>query len=117
PEGAIARLGTTRFRQGVQAIHCLLPSPDGKRLVSTGYYGDRMVCVWEVPSGRLLRSFPGNYPRTNIALSPDGKTLATVKDEGKGFVNELFDVAIQLWEVSSGKEMHRLKGEQRSIRA
>src|SRR5262245_12210038 len=48
PEGAVARLGTVRFRHG-NFIHDLAYSPDGKLLVSTSTDALR---VWEVASGK-----------------------------------------------------------------
>jgi RNA polymerase sigma factor (sigma-70 family) len=48
PPGAVARLGTARFRPGGHA-HWLHFTPDGKRLVSLDDYG---VTVWDAASGR-----------------------------------------------------------------
>ncbi len=54
--------------------------PDGKTLVALGMYG--RVQLWSVPSGQKIRSFsPGSGTSAcrylNLAVSPDGRTLAT----------------------------------------
>src|SRR5947209_18656862 len=56
PAGAVARLGTVRFRHP-DWIRSLAMSPDGKTLASGG---DRNVRVWEMPTGRPLKKF-ANY--------------------------------------------------------
>ena len=67
PRGAIARLGTTRFRHGGMPSHALF-TPDGRMLITTG----REARVWDVATGRLLRSFDAVW---EMVLSPDGRTL------------------------------------------
>jgi WD40 repeat protein len=68
-------------------------------LISSSYYGDRKVYVWDLATGKLLRQFPGNYHWKRIALSRDGKTLAV----GQGD-------AVVLWDPATGKEVRRLQG-------
>src|SRR5262249_35420875 len=81
PEGAIARLGTLRFRQGGGYVNRLLLTPDGKTLVSKSYYGEGSVAVWDFPSGKLLHRLPGHYDENRaVAVSPDGKMVATGQD-------------------------------------
>jgi RNA polymerase sigma factor (sigma-70 family) len=99
PEGAVRRIGTLRFRQGGGQVNRLLLSRDGKTLVSTSFYGDRSVCVWEFPSGKLRHQFAGHYEENRaVALTPDGKTLAV----GRAAVIHFYDLA-------SGKETRQLK--------
>jgi len=70
------------------AVYGLAFSPDGKMLASAG---DGGVKLWEVSSGRQVRTLDTD-PVENMALSPDGKLLAT---------------GWKLWEVASGRELHR----------
>jgi RNA polymerase sigma factor (sigma-70 family) len=98
PDGALARLGTVRFRQGGGYVNALLLTPDGKTLISNSYYGERSVCAWELSTGKLLHHFPGHYEEIRaVALSPDGKTLATGHD-----------TLIRFWDLASGRETGRL---------
>jgi len=74
-------------------------SKDGKTLVSVHY--DR-IRIWDVKSGKLRRTIRDYFNsfgvRTHgVALSPDGKTLAA---RGPG-------VAVLLWDVTTGKRLHR----------
>jgi WD40 repeat protein len=89
PEGAVARLGTVRFRM---LGSCLAFSFDGKFVVTGNY--DRTASMWDL-EGREVRRFQGkNLGQVwRVALSPDGNTLAT------------FDVdnGVMLWETRTGK--------------
>jgi RNA polymerase sigma factor (sigma-70 family) len=83
PKEAIARLGTTRLRQGDGAFF-LRFTPDGKRLVSQGNNG---VCVWDATTAKELRFIPWEAERlieANISLSADGKRLAMPAKSGIG---------------------------------
>src|SRR5262245_44247001 len=91
PAGAVARLGSTRFRHpgGINAMVLL---PDGKAVLTAG--GDGTVRVWDAATGKALRRF-GAFRSTvqSIALSPDGKRLAVGSVRGAVF------------EVATGKEL------------
>ena len=69
-------------------------SPDGRSLASVGgsWSGDRSVKIWEVASGRELRTLTRNGGW--IAMSPDG-ALASQSD----------DDTIRFWELRSGREL------------
>lgn len=77
PEGAIARLGTMRFRPC--AGECLAFSVNSKSLLTCG--ADKVIRTWDADSGRLLRErrlpLATFWPVT--ALSPDGR-LAVISD-------------------------------------
>ncbi|NJM19590.1 MAG: hypothetical protein HC907_13220 [Richelia sp. SM1_7_0] len=102
-------------------IESLTISSDGSTLVSTAW--DNTIKLWDVNTGKLLRtfgeprkksesskSFPKNFPsgifsiiysrsqNNKIAISPDGNTLVT---GGNG---------IQIWDVKTGKEIHKIQG-------
>jgi WD40 repeat protein len=99
PAEAVRRIGSIHFRQG-GTVRTLIACPDGKTLVSGSYFEPRTVCVWELATGRLLRSFPTSLDARTAAVSPSGAILATVDGE-----------EIRLWELASGRELHRLKGQ------
>ena len=59
------------------------------------------VKLWEVSSGRLVRSFEGHKSFVHsIAFSPDGKTIASGS----------YDHTLKLWDVGSGRNSRPLKG-------
>ncbi|HZU34464.1 MAG TPA: protein kinase, partial [Gemmataceae bacterium] len=66
--------------RGYGAFSGVTFSPDGHRLISATTEG--AVLVWELPSGKLSASTqPSGHRISALALSPDGKWLATT--EGK----------------------------------
>jgi len=86
PEGALARFGTIRFRQGYlnyQAVY----SPDGKTIACAA--AGRGLCLWDAATGKELRCFGEARVAFTLAFSPDGKML--VSDVGGPVA--LFDVA------------------------
>jgi WD40 repeat protein len=95
PEGAAARLGTTRFRALCGHIHF---SADGKTLV--GVDAGWRVRVWDATSGKLLHTrrlgerVHKPYWVLRTACSADGKTLLIL--EG---------ASLQMWDLPSGKRM------------
>ena len=84
PPGAIARLGTTRWRHDA-AVAFSAFLPDGKAVITVG--DDLTIRIWEFPSGKEKRRITlgvvqepaSHYPAA--ALSPDGKTLAVYNYE------------------------------------
>src|SRR5262249_23611341 len=98
PEHALARLGSTRFRHG-PAIVALALGPDGKAVISSSY--GQTLRLWDVATGKELRRFQGHERYVAaLALSPDGKTLATVEARGN---------VIRLWDVATAKAVRQLK--------
>src|SRR5262249_51417242 len=76
PEGAIARIGTVRFRHG-DDIESLVFSPKGDVLASGT--GRRSVRLWDSRTGKLLweiQYFGGREWPERIIFSPNGENLA-----------------------------------------
>lgn len=81
PKGAIARIGTIRFRHNSNNSSVRY-SPDGKILAAIGYEGIRL---WDAATGKVIQSYdrygsPQNesFPRFGFDrgfFSPDGKRL------------------------------------------
>ena len=77
-------------------------SPDGRTLASgSGGYGDNTIKLWDVASGKMLRSLEGQSNVLSLAYSPDGRTLAS------GSIGN----TIKLWDVASGKMLRSLEGQ------
>jgi RNA polymerase sigma factor (sigma-70 family) len=104
PAGALARLGTERFRHG-GPVEALSLSADGKRL-ATGA-DDGTIRFWDVQTGKLLRRWDGLGAFVmgfSVALSPDSKVLATsARTDGAGGPEQ-----VALWDTATGKELRRL---------
>jgi WD40 repeat protein len=78
-------------------------SPDGKVLASGGE--DNTVKLWDVASGKLIRSINAHIDAVNtVAFSPDGKILAS----GSGGEFGLKEASIKLWDVYNGKFLNEL---------
>src|SRR5262249_17439762 len=82
PPGAIARLGTVRFRSPTASIAY---SPDGKLIAAGG--ADNHIRLFDVSSGKIIRQLAGHQART---FNPprDNKTAfdALVGSTGQGNV-------------------------------
>ncbi|MFN2198416.1 MAG: helix-turn-helix domain-containing protein [Anaerolineales bacterium] len=80
---------------------------DGTQLASASWDGN--VIVWDLIAGKPVVTFRGKtFPAliTNVAFSPDGKTVfAAVAD----------DKLVYQWEVSTGQEVRTLSGEDKEI--
>jgi dipeptidyl aminopeptidase/acylaminoacyl peptidase len=117
PAGALARLGTVRFRVTATSIAY---SADGKLLAAGG--SDNHIHLFDAATGKEVRRLTGHLARsynpppnpkgafdllvgsvgegnvTSLAFAPDGKTLASGG----------WDDTVRLWDVAGGTELHRL---------
>jgi WD40 repeat protein len=74
-------------------------SPDGKYALSGSW--DKTLKLWEISSGRKIRSFTGHSDNiTSVAFSPDGKYA----------LSGSWDKTLKLWEISSGMELKSFTG-------
>jgi RNA polymerase sigma factor (sigma-70 family) len=95
PRGALVRMGTLRLRHK-EGCTCVIFTPDGKQLITAA--DDGMVRFWSLPGGQENLSFrAADHRVAPLALSPDGKTLATADEK-----------AVHLWEARSGRELRQI---------
>jgi RNA polymerase sigma factor (sigma-70 family) len=92
-------------------------SRDGRTLVTVDH-GDGAVRLWDVAAGKERRAFRAvrddekktSYFVRLTALSPDGRTLAVAHGRTDNTTLLFGAVVVRLWDVTTGKEKHELKG-------
>ncbi len=97
PPGAVARLGTVRFRVAGE-VQTLAFAPDGKTLAVGSYAG---LSFFDTTSGKRVRHFKctWSHPDVLLAYSLDGKRLAARVDE---LVSKRIQRVIRVWELPGG---------------
>jgi WD40 repeat protein len=120
PPGEISRAGTTMpiidvdsgkeltsITDAEYGIGTTAFAPDGKSVAAIGMKGLRSkeetytVSLWDVKTGKLLRRMNGvELTAQCLAFSPDGKYLA---------VGNTQRLAVQLFEMATGKEVRRFR--------
>ncbi len=113
PAGALARLGTTRWRHGTPVTYVAF-LPDGKAVLTVSL--DDIVRLWDLATGKEIRRVGGQpagnrsvvgiiggrfvfrHSGFNVALAPQGKTLAVAGP----------DNVIQIWDMPSGKKLRSI---------
>jgi RNA polymerase sigma factor (sigma-70 family) len=93
PEKALARLGTTRFRQG-NGVQSVRFSPDGKSLLLCG--NGRGLGLWDVATGKEIRQLSVTGFSVEAVFSADGKTVISAGGNGA------------FWDVATGKRLKNL---------
>lgn len=73
-------------------------SPDGKLLATCG--ADRFVKVWEVPSGKFVKSFEGHTHHVmDVGWKGDGKLLASCSA----------DNTVKVWDYEKGEQVRTIQ--------
>ncbi len=126
PNGATARLGTTRLRHGAGLVFAAY-LPDGRLLLTVSK--DKTVRLWDLATGREVR----RYLRAGIPPGQDGRELGPIRNgaSGGGAMNASSNVtdpiavaslsrdgdrvavalgrAVCLWETATGKRLHEIE--------
>ena len=80
-------------------VNAVALTPDGRLAVSASE--DNTLKVWDVASGRELRTLAGHTGRVNaVALTPDGRLAVSASG----------DRTLKVWDVASGQELRTLAG-------
>jgi len=104
PAGALLRFGTDRFRHG-SVITSLSLSADGKVLATGGW--DAAVRLWDLATGKEILTISHDRAKVlAVALSPDGKVLASADANGS---------PVRLWDTATGKELRSCAGHNGSV--
>ncbi|MBY0527862.1 MAG: sigma-70 family RNA polymerase sigma factor [Gemmataceae bacterium] len=127
PPGALARLGTLRWRHGA-AVFFVSYSKDDKELITASH--DGVIRVWDVETGKELRRCgkavqqPGNGGIGGIGVAPAGKvaiqampfngavsnlTGAAISHDRKVLVTSSGDGTFTFWDLVAAKEIRNWK--------
>src|SRR5262249_49522025 len=114
PAGAIARLGTVRFRHGGFGLKGLAFLADGKTPAPPSDEG-RDISFWAAAPGKLLREIStGDLSVRCFAASPDGSRVAV-----GGFLpfenDQPIPGAVRVYDTDTGKEVKTLKRESQDV--
>lgn len=84
--------GKLRWRSGNGIgvmIYSVRFTPDGKTIAASSYRQE--IALWDVNTGKYLRSMKGSQDRNLSAISPDGRWLTTT------------GVALGVWDIETGQ--------------
>ena len=101
-DAASGRLARTIKERGQSFVF----SPDGARLLATGY---NSIKLWDVASGQIVLGLKAPSSPNRVAFSSNGnKLLAFVTDPPSAKQDEPADRrnAVVTWDAASGKEIH-----------
>lgn len=79
-------------------------SPDGTKLATCA--ADKFVKVWELPSGKFLKSFEGHTHHVlDVAWKPDGKLLVSCGA----------DNVLKVWDYDKGEQVRTIQGHGKQV--
>ena len=84
-------------------------SPDGRTLTAAGFHMDKLVGLWDVGTGRRVRTFAGHteWEADATAISPDGMLLASSGT----------DKQILVWDAAGGRLKFQLRDQPHRVSA
>jgi WD40 repeat protein len=119
PAGALARLGTLRWRHAGTVTFVAFPTDHS---ILTGS-SDNTLRLWDRATGKEIRRFTipnvqpaamragKGLPVARLGMRPGaGQLVAALSHDGNTLAVGLNNNQIQLWDVPTGKEIRQLKG-------
>jgi eukaryotic-like serine/threonine-protein kinase len=92
-----------RLTWSASGMHHFVLSADSRHAVSS--YGEELR-LWDVSTGRMVKSWRGHTQTISaLALSPDGRTLASGG----------YDQLVKVWELQTGQALHTYHGHSRAV--
>jgi hypothetical protein len=85
-------------------LACLPPGGARDGSASAGQKRVQQIRVWDVATGKRTATWRGPAKAEQLALAPDGKTLATGEEDG----------TVRLWDARRGVELARFRGAHRA---
>jgi RNA polymerase sigma factor (sigma-70 family) len=110
PPGALARLGTVRFRATYGGTFPAIAFLPGDKTLMTAAGG--ALSTWDVATGKELRRWDCKGASGAFALAPDGKTLAVGT-----YTDNPNTVAIYLRDAATGRVLKECCGHSSSVRS
>ena len=89
---------------GIRTVWITCRSVRCKMILSSGRWDDRLSGLWDVSTGRLLRTLTGEH----ASFSPNGKMIVASSGDWK-------DLTVRLWDVSTGRSLRTLAGKYASF--
>jgi WD40 repeat protein len=98
-----ARTGAMLRGLGDVGDRSVVFSPDGRTLAAAGFHMDHIVGVYDVRTGKRVKSLTGQteWEADATAISPDGRLLASTAT----------DKQILVWDLTTGSLRHRFAGQ------
>ena len=106
-EKTLKFLGLRSVTRHTSFVYSVAFSPDGRFVLSgSGDNNKGELKLWDVATGRELRTFSGHTGSIrSVAFSPDGRFALSGSE----------DKTLKLWEVASGKELRSFRGHTESV--
>src|SRR5258708_3572116 len=121
PPGALARLGSLRWRHGEPVLFVAFVQ-DGQAVLTGGQ--DQVFRLWNRATGKEIRHFAlqanpqgksGKPPPVALPWTQQAQVIASVTHDGKTLAVFLPGNEILLWDVDTGKEIRRFTPPQSSV--